>query len=79
MFNKIRFFSVLFLILQLPSYTFAKMEETTLTIQGKGISKELAIEDALTKAVSQANGINLDVRTQGDLLYNQKKPTYKSV
>ena len=74
MFNKIRFFSVLFLILQLPSYTFAKMEETTLTIQGKGISKELAIEDALTKAVSQANGINLDVRTQGDLLYNQKKP-----
>ena len=50
------------------------MEETTITVQGEGISKELAIEDALTKAVSQANGINIDIKTQGNLLYNQKNP-----
>lgn len=74
MFNKIRSFSALLLILHLPSYAFAKMEETTITVQGEGVSKELAIEDALTKAISQANGINLDVKTQGNLLYNQKNP-----
>ena len=50
------------------------MEETTITVQGEGISKELAIKDALTKAVSQANGINIDIKTQGNLLYNQKNP-----
>jgi curli biogenesis system outer membrane secretion channel CsgG len=74
MFNKIKFFSILLLVLQLPSYAFAKTEEITTTVQGKGISKELAIEDALTRAISQVNGINLDVKTQGDLLYRQKNP-----
>jgi len=74
MLNKIRSFLTLLLILYLPSNAFAKMEETTITVQGEGISKELAIEDALTKAVSQANGINIDIKTQGNLLYNQKNP-----
>jgi len=74
MLNKIRSFLTLLLILYLPSNAFAKMEETTITVQGEGISKELAIKDALTKAVSQANGINIDIKTQGNLLYNQKNP-----
>jgi len=67
--------SQLFLFLFLVSSSiFAKMEEITVTVQGEGLSKDLAIDNALLRAVSQVNGTNLEVQNKGKLFYRQNNP-----
>jgi len=61
-------------LLFVSSSIFAKMEEITVTVQGEGLSKDLAIDNALLRAVSQANGTNLEVQNEGKLFYRQNDP-----
>lgn len=61
-------------LLFVSSSIFAKMEEITVTVQGEGLSKDLAIDNALLRAVSQVNGTNLEVQNEGKLFYRQNDP-----
>lgn len=73
MLNKIKLFAVCISALSVSFNALSEMEEVNIVVQGNGNSKELAIENALTKAISQVNGFDLNIQTQGDLLHNQKQ------
>ena len=59
----------LFLLIFFSFNVSANIELVTVKVKGEGLSKEVAVENALMRAVSQINGFEVDSVTKGDYFY----------